>query len=311
MTGPAVVVVTHDSRDDVLGCLATIDDASEVVVVDCGSTDGTPDAVRAADRRARVLELDNAGFGRGANAGVRAVRHAPVVVVCNADVRFGPGAIRRLHQAFAAPDVGAAGPRVCYPSGESQASARRVPGPAVIVGHALLGRAWPTNRWTRAYHGPSTSDGPRDADWLSGCAVALRRRAFDDVDGFDPGYFLYAEDVDLGTRLRAAGWRLRFVPDALVTHAVAGATDRRPFRRLVIHARSLDRYHRLHHRSVAARLSRPLVRLGLVGWVALSAVVRRVGPSGRSATGERAGGSDGRDGRERRDGRSARHGNGA
>ncbi len=299
MTGTAVVVVTHDSRDDVLGCLSTVDDAAEVVVVDCGSRDGTSDAVRARHREVRVLELDNAGFGRGANAGVRAVRDAPVVVVCNADVRFDPGAIAHLERVFADPEVGAAGPSVRYPSGAAQASARRVPGPGVVIGHALLGRAWPDNRWTRAYHDRDAPDGERDVDWLSGCAIALRRRAFDDVDGFDPGYFLYVEDVDLGTRLRAAGWRLRFVPDAGVTHVVAGATGRTPVRSLLVHARSLDRYHRRHHRSAAARLVRPVVRFGLVGWVVLSAIVRRVGPSGRSATGEPTGSRDGRSGTAR------------
>ncbi len=286
----AVVVVTHQTRDEALGCLASLgpDDADEVVVVDTGSTDGSADAVRASHPEVRVLELANAGFGRGANAGVRATT-TPHVLVVNADVRVTPGSVRRLAEELTAdPRLGAVGPEVRYPDGSRQASARQVPDLATAVGHALLGRVAPDNRWTRRYRQTHTDPvEPRDVEWLSGCALALRRRAFDDVDGFDPGYHLYVEDLDLGVRLRAAGWALRYQPAARVVHRVGASTAGQRGRALASHAASVDRYLRRHHRSMLARLLRPVVRVALVGWVAATWSWERVLGGRRSTTGER------------------------
>jgi N-acetylglucosaminyl-diphospho-decaprenol L-rhamnosyltransferase len=290
----ALVVVSHETRDEALACLGTATEADERVLVDTGSTDGTAAAVRARHPDVVVLELANAGFGRGANAGVRATS-APVVVVANADVRFGPDALGVLRDALdASSGLAAVGPAVTYPDGSPQASARRLPAPTTAIGHALLMRVRPDNRFTRRYRAQDADPGrARDVDWLSGCALALRRAAFDSVDGFDPGYFLYVEDVDLGVRLRDAGWRLRYEPRASVVHRVGASTRRRRGRALLHHARGLDRFYGRHLASSAGRrLARPLLRLALGGWVVVSlvgeALERRLG-LGRSSTGERGG----------------------
>ncbi len=290
----AVVFVTHDTREEVLGALdAVAADPDrpadlEVVVVDAGSSDATVAAVRARDDGTRVLALTNTGFGRGANAGVRATRAASVLVA-NADVRVRPGALARLAATLSAePTVAAVGPQVRYPGGELQASARRDLDAATIVGHALLGRWWPENRWTHRYHARDLpSELPRDVAWLSGCALLVRREAFEAVGGFDPGFFLYVEDVDLGSRLRGAGWRLRYEPAAVVEHRVGASTSRSRWRALWHHAHSLDRHlaGRLHG---AARLLRPLLPVGLSVWVVLTALAERRRWPG-SVTGERLG----------------------
>jgi N-acetylglucosaminyl-diphospho-decaprenol L-rhamnosyltransferase len=286
----AVVVVSHDTRDEALGCLATLPaaGADEVVLVDTGSRDGTAAAVRSAHPEVRVLELDNLGFGRGANAGARAST-ADVLVVCNADVRFEAGSIELLARRLADdPSVAAAGPAVRYPDGRHQASARNVPDLATAVGHALLSRCWRDNPWTRRYRRADADPGrARDADWLSGCALALRRTAFEGVGGFDPAYFLYVEDLDLGVRLRRAGWRLRYEPDARVVHRVGASTGRRRVWALTTHARSLDRYYARHvGRGAVGRLARPLVRVALAGWVLATLLWERLVGRGRSTTGE-------------------------
>jgi N-acetylglucosaminyl-diphospho-decaprenol L-rhamnosyltransferase len=287
----ALVVVTHDTREEALGCLGglTPDAVDELVLVDCGSADGTAAAIRQAAPAARVLELANAGFARGANAGIRATT-ASVVVVANADVRFPPGALRALGAATTAtPDRGAVGPRVVYPDGSPQASARRVPTVGTAVGHALLGRLAPTNRWTRRYRALDVDpDRAREADWLSGCVLALRREAFDQVGGFDPGYFLYVEDVDLGTRLRAAGWRMWHEPTVEVVHRVGASTTTHRVRAVVHHARGLDRYVARHLlRGPLAPFARLALRAALALWVVVTLVWERLAPGNVSTTGER------------------------
>jgi N-acetylglucosaminyl-diphospho-decaprenol L-rhamnosyltransferase len=290
VTAIAVVIVTHDTLDELAGCLATVALAGgdEVVVVDSGSSDGTADFVRRHHPTVRLLELANVGFARGANAGIRAST-APVVVVSNADVRFAPGSLARLAATLHGdPGLAAVGPGVVYPDGGYQASARTEPSGGTALGHALLGRVLPGNRWTRRYRQLDADPAaPRDVDWLSGCALALRRDAVVAVGGFDPGYFLYVEDVDLGARLRGAGWRLRYEPAAQVTHRVGASTRAKRWRSLRAHARSLDRYHaRRSGGTLPGRLARPFVRAGLLVWVPVTWLLERVARRPRSTTGE-------------------------
>jgi N-acetylglucosaminyl-diphospho-decaprenol L-rhamnosyltransferase len=285
----SVVVVTHDTLEEVRGCLASIA-AAEVIVVDSGSRDGTVETLRREHPEVQVLALHNVGFGRGANAGIRHAR-APIVVVCNADVRFAPDALRRLVAAFELDDrLGAVGPAVRYPEGGHQASARIEPDLLTALGHAVLGGVRPDNRFTRRYRQlDADPDVARDVDWLSGCALALRREAVVGIGGFDPGYFLYVEDVDLAARLRAAGWRVRYEPAAQVTHRVGASTRMHRWRALRAHARSLDRYHRLRHgHGLPGKVSRPFVRLGLLAWAVVTWTAGRLRGPGSSSTGERS-----------------------
>lgn len=263
----AVVIVTHDTREEVLACLASLADAgaAQVVVADSGSSDGTVAAVRAAHPDVTVVALENLGFGQAANRGIAAT-HTAHVVVANADTAFTPGSAAALGDYLDAhPDVGAAGPLVRYPDGRLQLSARAFPSIGTAIGHALLGLVKPDNRWTRAYRLTDWDHASeRDVDWLSGCCVALRRAAFDAVGGFDPGYFMFVEDVDLCWRLGTAGWRVVFAPVAEVVHTVGVSVSRRRTRMVIEHARSLDRFFARRYRP--GPLSRALIRGGLMAW---------------------------------------------
>ena len=260
-----VVVVNHNTRDDLLACLdsLTASGADEVVAVDSGSRDGSLDAVAAAHPTVRRVGLPNAGV---------AATSTDVVIVANADTVFEPGAARRLAEFLSAhPDVGAAGPKVVFPDGRLQLSARSFPDIPTAIGHALLGIVRPDNRWTRRYRLTDWDhESERDVDWLSGCCVALRRTAFDDVAGFDPAYFMFVEDVDLCWRLGQAGWRVVFTPVATVQHEIGASVGSRPVRMVVEHARSLDRF--FARRYATGLLTRTLIRGGLLAW-ALSVIV--------------------------------------
>jgi len=269
----AVVVVVHDTRDDLVACLASLADAGAdtVVVVDSGSRDGSADAARRVAPDAIVLTLPNVGFGQAANAGVAAT-DAEVLVLANADTRFPPGSAKAMRDfCVGRPEVGALGPLVRYPDGRLQLSARAFPSIGQALGHALLGFVKPDNPWTRAYRMTDWDHrSERVVDWVSGCCIAVRRDAFLSVNGFDPAFFMFVEDVDLCARLGEAGWLVVFSPVTEVVHAIGGSVSKRRFRMVVEHARSLDRFFARRYATGWRRLLRPLIALGLVGWVAMA-----------------------------------------
>src|SRR5699024_6069335 len=115
------------------------------------------------------------------------------------------------------------------------------------AGHALLGKVWPSNRWTRAYLQETEAVSERPVGWLSGSCLLLRKAAFDSIGGFDARYFMYMEDVDLGDRLGRAGWQNVDVPDATVVHAKGHAAGKHPELMLPAHHRSAYRFQADRH----------------------------------------------------------------
>jgi N-acetylglucosaminyl-diphospho-decaprenol L-rhamnosyltransferase len=249
--GPSVGIVTVAYRsDDVLaGFLDSVTTATSsrpaVVVVD--NAPGAGDASgQAAAKGAVYLPLAaNPGYGGAVNAGVHALPGSVEwVLISNPDVVLGIGSIDALQEAAAADDsIGAVGPAVLNPDGSVYPSARAVPSLRTGVGHALFANLWQRNPWTLAYRRESDlSDQTRDAGWLSGSCLLVRRSAFDRIGGFDEGYFMYFEDVDLGFRLGKVGYRNVYAPAARVTHAGAHSTGGESARMVAAHHDSARRF---------------------------------------------------------------------
>lgn len=264
----ATVVVNRDAGDALLDCVASLRaaGASEVVVVDNASSDGSLERLAAADQAVVLVPTGrNLGYGRAANAGV-ARTHAEYVLVCNPDLVVDPGALRGLAAALdAEPDCAVAGPRLDNPDGSRYPSARAFPSLTVAAGHALVGLVAPKNRWTRRYRMEgeiAAGSSQAEVDWVSGACLLARRSAFSSIGGFDEGYFMYAEDIDLCWRIHRAGWRVLYVPAATAVHAQGLSTARHPLRMLVAHHRSTWRFARVSARG-PERLALPVVAVAL------------------------------------------------
>jgi N-acetylglucosaminyl-diphospho-decaprenol L-rhamnosyltransferase len=250
----AVVTVTYSPGETLEAFLDSLQAATtrplRVVLADNGSVDGAPE--RAAEREGvELLRIgENVGYGTAANRAVAGLGpEVGWVVVANPDLVWGEGSLDVLLEAGARiPRAGSLGPLIRDPRGEVYPSARRVPALATGAGHAVLGRVWPGNPWSTAYRQESTAIEERDAGWLSGSCLLLRRSAFDSVDGFDPRYFMYFEDVDLGDRLGKAGWRNVYVPRAEVVHTGGVSTSKAD-----VSARMLAEHHRSAYRYLADR----------------------------------------------------------
>ncbi len=243
-----VVAVTYSPGETLAAMLDSLAAASSrplaVVLADNGSTDGSVEAESTRPGVELLRTGGNLGYGAAANAGVQVLDPAiEWVVVANPDLVFGVGAIDALLEAAARhPDAGALGPLIVTPDGNVYPSARHLPSIGAGVGHALLGWWWPTNPWTRTYRQDAGEPVERTAGWLSGSCLLLRRKAFSAIDGFDPGYFMYFEDVDLGDRLAKAGWSSWYCPSAVAVHRGGHATERAPAVMSTAHHRSAYRY---------------------------------------------------------------------
>ncbi|WP_028936643.1 glycosyltransferase family 2 protein [Pseudonocardia spinosispora] len=281
----AVVSVTYSPGESLGAFLDSLVKATErdytVVLADNGSVDGAPE--RAEQERDEVTLLrigENVGYGSGANRGVAELGpEFGWIVVANPDVVWQPGSLDELIAAAErTPRAGALGPLIRGGDGAVYPSARLLPSLGRGIGHALFGKVWPANPWTRAYQQSETVVEERDAEWLSGSCLLLRRTAFDSVSGFDSRYFMYFEDVDLGDRLARAGWRNRYVPSAEIVHTGGHATTAHA----EVSARMLAEHHRSAYRYLADRHPGPLwaplrlvLRAGLGARAALA--VRRAG----------------------------------
>ena len=148
------------------------------------------------------------------------------------------------------------------------------------VGHAFLSPFTRNNRFTRRYEldGWDRST-EREVDWVSGAAMLFPREVFDAVGGFDEGFPLYGEEMDIAMRLRARGWTALFTPVAEVVHAVGVSTggDRRPHRLVVMHSDSLYRYYAKHRASDWRRATLPIAWLALRARAELAWLIGRLG----------------------------------
>lgn len=265
-----VVTVTYNTGETLEPFLASLREATsrdlDTVVVDNASSAVDRERELAETHGARFIGLDeNLGYGSGIAAGIASSEPTEYVLIANPDVVFAPGAIDRLVAAADAdPAIGAVGPRILDADGTIYPSARNLPGLGAGIGHALFGRVWPSNPWSRSYRVEyDHALRARDAGWLSGACLLVRRSAYDAVGGFDPRFFMYFEDVDLGARLGEAGWRNRYEPAATVTHTGAHSTSRDGSRMAAVHHDSAYLYLSRRYSSWYHAPVRLLLRLGL------------------------------------------------
>lgn len=254
----SIIIPSWNTADLLPACLESTSDPTlhvETIVVDNGSQDGSPEIVASRFPSVHLLRnAENRGFAGAANQGARSGtgRH---LLFLNSDARLLPGALRELVDvADRHADAGAVGARILNVDGSFQASHTSFPSLAseflVLSG---LGRLLHGAHYPNA--GPG-DDVVRPVDWVSGACFLVRREAFDAVDGFDEGYFLYAEELDLCYRLRLAGWRTWYQPAAAVVHiGEASLGQRRPEVEAHLYRGRL-RFFRKHHRRLAAELLR-------------------------------------------------------
>lgn len=241
--------------------------ASETIVLDNGSRDGSAQAAREHATVDRVIALDERR-GKGLNdSHVLREARGHYALLLNEDSELRPGATLALWRALQErSDAACAGARLLRPDGREQPSAWRFPTPLTALAGALM-----LHRLFTVQSGGSRT---RVVDWCQSAALLVHRAAAAEVDYLDPAFFVYSDEVDFARRLRDAGWLSVYVPDAVAIHHEQLSTDVAGERRIVELARNRDLYMRKHHSAAAARAVR-----WLTAWAyALRALVAAVLP---------------------------------
>jgi GT2 family glycosyltransferase len=261
MSDVSVVSVTYNALPWIEQSLASVRGV-ETVVVDNGSSDGTVALVRERFPEVAVVEQENRGLAAGWNAGVERTR-GRYVLLLNSDAWLDAGALEALVAfADAHPDAAVVGPRLRNPNGTLQRSVRGFPTLwRLATEYFFLRRLAPRSRALNAFYAAGFAhDEVREAEFLMGAVWLVRRAAIDEVGPADESFFLFSEEVDWAYRLRQAGWRSFFYPDAGATHVYGASHGGRLFVEI---QRGHLRFLAKHRGAAYAERARTLLRLSL------------------------------------------------
>lgn len=291
MTDLSIVIVTWNSKDVLLDALASIERevlprrdprrlATETILVDNGSHDGTVETVRERFPWAEVMALpENVGFAAGNNVGLRRAkgRHA---LLLNSDTVVLFDALEKCVRFLDAnPDVGVLGPQLLNPDHSRQNCIHNYPGFATeLVPKGLLETLLPARFPSKRY----VHREPIDVPAVLGACLFVRREVLEQVGLMPEDYFFFLEETDWCYRIAQAGWRIVHLPDAYVIHVFGASTKKKiPAETRIEYHRSLYHFFRKNRGTASAAAIVALRVAKLVLYAVLGGLVGLFSPRAR------------------------------
>jgi N-acetylglucosaminyl-diphospho-decaprenol L-rhamnosyltransferase len=246
----SAVVVSHGHAAELARSLPALEPQVDEIVVIANVPGSVPTGVHAIENPRPLSYAANLNRGIAETKG-------DLILVNNPDAVPEPGAVATL-AAFMAGHAraGIAGPQLLDPDGTWQPSRRRFPTVGgTLVRRTPLRRLFPPLERQRAHYNLDERPAePVRADWMLGGSLLLRREMLDELGGYDAGFRMYGEEIDLAYRAARAGWEAWYVPAAIVRHRWDALTDRRFLtRRTLWHWRSVLRFVRKHPERLLGR----------------------------------------------------------
>jgi GT2 family glycosyltransferase len=230
----SIIVVNWNTQELLRECLKSIEAhgcGAETIVVDNGSEDGSMGMVENEFSWVRLLKnVDNIGFARANNQGIETSK-GMYVLLLNSDARLTEGALEEMVKCMeGSPQVGICGPMLVYPDGSEQESFGMLP---TLWGE--LGRLFgvkssqyegrPVRGEIALLNGVSEkSKLGIQTEVVSGASMLVRRKTLETIGPLDERFFMFNEEVDLCKRAREGGWKVAYVPGAVVVHVGGGST---------------------------------------------------------------------------------------
>lgn len=210
------VILNTNRKKDTLECLNSLVGNSyinqKIIVLDNHSTDGSLQAICDAYPQVQIIELDkNLGYAGNNNVGIKAAleQQADWIFVLNEDITLDSECVRSLVEVGKQdPQIGILGPLV-YHHNE----------PKVIQSAGgMLGKYWQSIHLGKNEPDQGQYDQPHQVEWISGCAILVRRAAIEQAGMLDASYFIYWEETEWCIRISRAGWKAFNVPHAKIWH---------------------------------------------------------------------------------------------
>ena len=251
----SIIVVTWNGKKYAIECLDSLTSQSsrlsvEIIVVDNGSTDGTPEAIRTEFPDVTLIENHaNLGFARANNIGMESSRGKYICLV-NSDVVIPVGCLEKMVEYMEShPKIGVLGPKMVSPDGGVGASVMRLPTVWNTLCCALgMHTIFPGSKFLGGFLMDAYPyDSIEEVEILTGWFWLIPRTALNIVGGLDERFFMYGEDIDWCHRFRDAGWQVIFYPDASALHYGAASSGEAPSRFYVEMRRANLQYFRKHH----------------------------------------------------------------
>jgi GT2 family glycosyltransferase len=222
----SVVVVNWNRKDLLRACLASLARQTgvslEIIVVDNGSTDGSPDLAEREFGARVIRNPENRGFCAANNQGIAAA-HGEFVALLNNDAEAEPGWLAALHRACSqSAGIGMAASKILVWEDPSHIDK---------VGHLIFPDGQNRGRGSGALD-RGQYDREEEVLWPDGCTALYRKPMLDQIGGFDEDFFAYGDDAELGLRARIAGWKCIYAPDAVVRHHRGSTLGKNSVRRL-------------------------------------------------------------------------------
>lgn len=274
----SIIIVSWNAREYLIGCLMSLYEEdlpwAEIIVVDNGSSDGSPEAVAELFPEVRIIRSDeNLGFAKANNIGIMASAGKYVCLI-NSDVVVLGGCLEDLKGRMDSdPSAGLVCPKVLNPDMTLQPTLRRFPS----IKGALLSAIGLDSRNCMPH------DSVIEAEAVSGCFMLVRRAAIDQTGLLDERFFFYAEDKDWCRRIRNSGWKIIYLPEAKAVHYGGSSSSAAPVRFYIeLHKANL-KYWRKHNGSAWAAVYLAIVMFHQALRIGSAAIIFTLRPGRRTS----------------------------
>ena len=259
----SIIIVSWNVSDLLKKCIESIYETRQhlslqIIVVDSGSADDSCEMVRSLFPEVELFDMqENVGFPKGNNIGIKAAIGRNILLL-NPDTIVKENALQLMLKVLEVDKtIGLVGPMLRFPNGDIQSSRRRFP--TILTG--LFESTWfesvaPKNVLASYYMTDQPNDQPCEADWVMGAAMLATRDAVAKTGGMDEGYFMYSEELDWCKRIKAAGYKIFWLPTAEIVHYQGASSDQASTFRHINFNRAKLRYFRKYHGVFASGLIR-------------------------------------------------------
>jgi GT2 family glycosyltransferase len=275
----SIITVSWNVRDLLRDCIRSVDASRgqlhlEMIVVDSASDDGSPDMIRQEFPWVElVVSEENLGFPGGNNVGIAHAKGRNILLL-NPDTIILDDALQvMVHYIDRHVDVGALGAQILNPDLSIQSSRRRFPTMLTAIFESTwLENIAPAYILRNYYMLDLPDDEIADVDWVTGACLIVARRVIDQVGPLDEKYFMYSEELDWCRRIKDAGWRVLYLPQAQIIHHIGKSSEQAVTERHINFQRAKLRYIRKYHGRWAATLLRTLLLLIYSWQIAMEAL---------------------------------------